>query len=211
MADSASIVGVDRNKAAAEARRRRAAEEPSVRSELLRLWRTTGDRGDGDARWADVTGWWRDAALLSRIGAALADLVDGEQPSVVIGPQSRGCLLAALTAASLGVGMIEIRKDDGPISDSDAWRSATTPPDYRDRNLTLGFPRSLLQSGERVLFVDDWIDTGGQAIGSRQLVMSAGATWLGAAVIVDGLADARLRRDLDVRSLLRGRDLWRRA
>jgi adenine phosphoribosyltransferase len=111
-------------------------------------------------------------------------------------------------AAHLGLGLIEIRKNDGPLADSESWRSRTTPPDYRDRHLRLGFPKRLLPAGERVLFVDDWIDTGGQVLGARGLVDDAGAHWIGAAVIVDDLADPRLRRDLTVRSLLRNRDLW---
>jgi adenine phosphoribosyltransferase len=200
---------VDRNKAAAEARRRLAGVESSVDAELLRRWRTTGDRGDGDTRWADVTGWWRDGGLLRRLGPALVELFDETAPTVVLGPQSRGALLGALAATALGVGLVEVRKDDGPLSDSDSWYRHTTTPDYRDRQLTLGFPRTLLQSGDRVLFVDDWIDTGSQALGARALTVQAGAEWLGAAVIVDGLTDARRRRDLDVRSLLRSRDLWR--
>jgi adenine phosphoribosyltransferase len=146
--------------------------------------------------------------LLSRLGPALADLFSEVQPNVVIATQSRGTLIGALVATHLSVGLIEIRKDDGPTADSDAWRQRTTPPDYQDRHLTLGFPKRLLSSGERVLFVDDWIDTGGQAIGALGLVQDSGAEWLGAAVIVDDLTDTRLRRDLGVRSLLRGRDVW---
>jgi len=129
------------------------------------------------------------------------------QPTVVLGTPSRGTLLGALVASHLGVGLVEIRKDEGPAADSDGWFSRTTPPDYRDRHLTLGFPRHLLQAGQQALFVDDWVDTGGQALGARGLVEDAGAHWLGVAVIVDALADSRLRRDLSVRSLLQSREL----
>ncbi len=94
------------------------------------------------------------------------------------------------------------------MADSESWRQRTTPPDYQDRHLTLGFPKRLLLTGERVLFVDDWIDTGGQAVGAKGLVDDEGADWVGASVIVDDLSDARLRRDLKVRSLLHSRDLW---
>lgn len=94
-----------------------------------------------------------------------------------------------------------------PSADSEAWFKRTTPPDYRDRHLSLGFPKSLLPAGEQVLFIDDWIDTGGQALGARGLVEDAGATWLGAAVVVDALHESQIRRDLTVRSLLRNREL----
>lgn len=197
---------MDRNKAAAEAKRRRAAQDLPAADLLVSRFPWRGDSTDR-SRWADVSGWWRDAALLRALGPALADLFSEERPTVVVGPQSRGMLLGALVAAHLGVGFVEIRKDSGPSADSDAWRVRTTPPDYRDRHLTLGFPRHLVTSGERVLFVDDWIASGGQALGTRGLVRDAGAAWLGAAVIVDGLEDARVRRELSVRALLHQRVL----
>jgi len=58
-----------------------------------------------------------------------------------------------------------------------------------------------------VLFVDDWIATGAQAEACRALVDMSGAQWTGAAVVVDGLTRAGLRRSLHVRSLLHIRDL----
>jgi adenine phosphoribosyltransferase len=197
----------DQNKAAAEARRKQSATARPIREELLRNYAENGDRTDG-WRWADVSGWWRDAALLARLGPALANLFADANPTVVVGTQSRGTLLGGLVATHLGVGLVEIRKNDGPNADSESWRHRTTPPDYRDRHLTLGFPKRLLPAGERVLFVDDWIDTGGQALGAYGLIEDAGAHWIGAAVVVDGLSEPRLRRDLTVKSLLRNRELW---
>lgn len=116
-------------------------------------------------------------------------------------------MLGALVALELGIGLVEVRKDPKPLVDSDAWLIRTTPPDYRDRNLPLGFRRVLLQAGDRVALVDDWIETGGQALASRALVEAAGATWCGAVVIVDGLTDSRIRRQLQLRSLLHVREL----
>lgn len=176
--------------------------------DLLRAgfaWR--GDRTDPDYR-ADLTGWWRDPETLGLLGPALATLnVSSEAPTVVLAPQSRGTLLGSLVAHHLGVGLVELRKHPGPAADSDAWRVRTTPPDYRDRNLELGFRKDLVKSGDKVLFVDDWIATGGQALTARALVQDAGARWLCAAVIVDGLETPAHRRQLALRSLLRLHDL----
>lgn len=196
----------NQNTAAAEARRKRSAAVRPVREDLLMNYREQGDRTDDD-RWADVTGWWRDGALLARLGPELASLFSDADATVVVGTQSRGTLLGALVAAHLGVGLIEIRKNSGPAADSEAWRYRTTPPDYRDRHLTLGYPKRLLHAGERVLLVDDWIATGGQALGAKGLVEDAGAHWIGAAVVVDALTEPRLRRDLAVKSLLHSREL----
>ena len=67
-----------------------------------------------------------------------------------------------------------------------------TPPDYQDRNLQIGLRRDLLPSTARALFVDDWIDTGGQAVAARSW-STPPPTWCGASVIVDALEDQALR------------------
>jgi len=167
------------------------------------VWRTDG--AEESAR-ADVTGWWRDPTLLKSLGPALAGL-HGERPTVVLGAQSRGSLIGALVAAHLDVGLVEARKDPGPASDSDQWLTRTTPPDYRDRHLVFGFRRTLIRSGDRVLFVDDWIDSGSTADVCKRLVLDAGANWIGAATVVDALASSRQRRELPLRALLHVRDL----
>jgi adenine phosphoribosyltransferase len=165
-----------------------------------------GDRTDPDYR-ADVTGWWRDSVLLGELGDALATLHAGSNPTVVIGTQSRGSLLGVLTATALGIGFAEIRKNPSRGADSDSWWETSTIPDYRDRHLDLGLRRSLLHSGDRALFVDDWIATGAQAIASKRLVEMSGAAWVGASVVVDGLAESAVRRQLDLKSLVHIRDL----
>jgi adenine phosphoribosyltransferase len=53
---------------------------------------------------ARPTGWWADASILRRLGPVLAELFTDLQPTLVIGPQSRGTLLGALVAVHLGVG-----------------------------------------------------------------------------------------------------------
>jgi adenine phosphoribosyltransferase len=126
---------------------------------------------------------------------------------VVLGPVSRGSLLGALTAAALGVGFVEMRKAMGSAVDGDRWVWRTTAPDYRDRQQVFGFRRQLLRPGDRVLMVDDWIDTGATALAARGLVADCGARWIGAACIVDALTEPQLRHELPVRALLDVRQL----
>jgi adenine phosphoribosyltransferase len=115
--------------------------------------------------------------------------------------------VGALTAAAVGVGFVELRKDRGPVTDSDRWVSRTTGPDYQDRHVVFGFRRRLVRAGDRVLMVDDWADTGATARTAKELVEECGAQWIGAACIVDGLTDPRLRHDLPLRALLDVRQL----
>lgn len=177
-----------------------------LRERLKRTFRWVYDP-DRDTDSADIAGWWRDPTVLRSIGAALAELAAETSPEVVLAPQSRGTLLGPLVASQLGIGMIELRKSPGQAADSDAWLVARTPPDYRDRNLPMGIRADLLDPGVRVLFVDDWVDTGGQLRAAHTITALARAHWCGAAVAVDALADARLRHELGVRSLLNVREL----
>ena len=182
------------------------ATTPELRAQLRSAFTWRGDRWD-DSYLADVTGWWRDPKLLVQLGPALAELHRHREPTVILGLQSRGSLLGPLVAQSLGVGFVEVRKEPSPAADSDDWVEVTTPPDYRDRHLTLGFRRRLVVPEDRVLLVDDWIDTGGQALGTRALVTEVGASWIGVAVVVDALSDHAIRRDLSVKCLVHMREL----
>lgn len=181
-------------------------DETDLRARLQRAFVWLGDRTD-EHRYAEVSTWWRDAELLRDISASLAGLFHDNDVTAVMGVEARGFILGPLVATTLHVGFIEIRKDPSGASDSDRWLRKTTPPDYRDRNLTLGVRRDLINSNDRVLLVDDWIDTGGQAIGARRIVDDVGATWVGTAVIIDALESHATRRDLAVKSLMHHREL----
>ena len=180
------------------------ASPATVRAELLRAFTWRDSAGE---QYADITGWWRDAGLLSLLGPALARLFPEAEPTVVLGLDSRGSLVGPLVALHLGLGFVEVRKNRTPAGDNDQWVRRTTPPDYHDRHLELGFRRSLIRSSDRVLVVDDWIATGSQARTVRAMVDEIGATWAGFGCIVDALDDSRIRRDLRLRSLLHLRDL----
>jgi adenine phosphoribosyltransferase len=157
--------------------------------------------------YADYSLWWRQPAILQSVGPALANLFADATPTVVMGTVSRGSLLGPLVANHMGIGFTEVRKGTDRASHDDPWLTRLTPPDYRDRHLELAIRKSQLGPGDRVLLVDDWIASGGQAIACRQLTADAGASWVGAAVIVDGLEKSATRRELNVRSLLHLREL----
>jgi adenine phosphoribosyltransferase len=159
---------------------------------------------------ADCSGWWRDSSVIAGIGPALADLFRDTEPTVILGTESHGFLLGPLVARHLSIGFAAVRKEPERASNEEVWLVRRTPPDYRDRHLDLAVRRSVLRSGDRVLFIDEWASTGGQAKACKQLVNDAEATWLGAAVVVDALENSADRRMLNLRSLLHLRELDRR-
>lgn len=177
-----------------------------VRSALRAAVRSRYDP-ESEQSYVDTDGWYADPSILSALGGALSSLFAQAAPTVVVGPASSGYLLGALTAEHLAVPFVRARKDPARASDSDRWRSRTTPPDYRDRHLQLGWRDRLIRPGDRVLAVDDLVDTGGQLFAIRAVVDDIGATWVGASVVLDNLTRHEVRRDLGVRALLNGRDI----
>jgi adenine phosphoribosyltransferase len=164
------------------------------------------DPGDWcDHLLTDRSGWWRDPVILDRIGPALAALASGA-PTVVVAPATSGFLLGPLVARALGVGFVEAYRDlSGPeLADDLITRSGG--PGHDGRPVVLGVRARHLGPDDRVLVVDDWIETGAQLAALAEIVAAAGARYLGAAVIVDG-AQQSVRDRLAVRGLVREADL----
>jgi adenine phosphoribosyltransferase len=155
---------------------------------------------------SDVSGWWRDPAILAGVGAALADLFAAERPTVVVSPEVTGFLLGPLVAAALGVGFVEAYKDarDRLVPVEMLW--GRSEPDYRGRVLSLGVRAARLAADDRALVVDDWSVTGAQVGALRAALRPAGVPVVGAAVIVDGCRPSTAAA-LGVRGLLRPADL----
>jgi adenine phosphoribosyltransferase len=157
-------------------------------------------RWRGPAKYADVSGWWADPEILRRLGPALAELHRHDDPTVVAGVEATGFLLGPLVAVALGVGFVEIRKAKSEAEEVRGIVSRTTPPDYAHRDLTLIVHRRL-ETRERVLVVDEWIETGANATAAKRLIEDLGCEFVGVAVVVDA-TDNRTRRALNVRSVI---------
>ncbi|MCE7005221.1 phosphoribosyltransferase [Kibdelosporangium philippinense] len=138
---------------------------------------------------ADVWAVFRDPAAFGEIIAALADPFGGARITTVAGIESRGFLLGGAVAVALNVGFTAIRKS-GSIFPGPKVRRVTSA-DYRGNDTELLMQRDALAPGDRVLMVDDWIETGSQAIAAQSMIAECGATLVGIAVVIDGLPDAR--------------------
>jgi adenine phosphoribosyltransferase len=158
---------------------------------------------------ADVWRWFDEPELLRSIAAALVDPFR-EGATKVAGIESRGFILGTACALELGVGFVPIRKGAGLLPGPKAV--VETSADYRGGRQLLRVQRAALRDGDRVLLVDDWIETGSQAAGARALVEECGATFLGVATIVDQLPADPGERPVRVHALLPrellGEDAW---
>ncbi len=154
---------------------------------------------------ADVWRVFRDAEAFQQVVAAMVAPFGQESITAVAGIESRGFLLGGAAAVRLGVGFIAVRKS-GSLFPGDKLR-VTTGRDYRGHQHELLVQRESVRTGDRVLMVDDWAETGNQARAVQQLIGSCGGTFVGASVMVDQL-DAATRTELTkVVSLVRFIDL----
>ena len=149
---------------------------------------------------ADVWAVFRDARALAAVVAALAEPYRGEKVDAVCGVESRGFLLGAAVAVELGAGFLPVRKGTGMFPGEKAF--GQTAPDYRGLRHTLRLQRTAVGAGDRVLLVDDWVQTGAQATTVRALIEESGGAWLGCSVLVDQLSPEARKELAPVHSVL---------
>ncbi|MFI2209674.1 phosphoribosyltransferase family protein [Streptomyces sp. NPDC020141] len=154
---------------------------------------------------ADVWAVFRDAGALAAVVAALVEPFRNERITAVCGIESRGFLLGGAAAVELGVGFVPVRKGEGLLPGDTVTRRAS--PDYRDLRHTLRLQRSSLGPGDRVLLIDDWIETGSRAAAVRSMAEECGADRAGCGVVVDQLAAARRDALGALHGLVAARDL----
>ncbi|QWW20474.1 adenine phosphoribosyltransferase [Schaalia sp. 19OD2882] len=129
---------------------------------------------------------FRDITPLLANGPAFKELVDllaehyEGRIDAVAGLESRGFVLAAPLATTLGIGMLTIRKAGklpGPVIGVDYCL------EYGTARMELR-PDSV-EVGSRVLVLDDVLATGGTAAASAQLLRQAGAEVVAIAVLLE--------------------------
>jgi adenine phosphoribosyltransferase len=108
-----------------------------------------------------------DTELFNRIVSELAVPFKGEVTKIA-GIESRGFLLGAAVAARLEVGFVAIRKSEGlyPGPTFDARSSS----DYRGHMHTFRIQQASVSSADHVGLVDDWFETGSQAVIAKGLI-----------------------------------------
>ncbi|WP_020574495.1 hypothetical protein [Actinopolymorpha alba] len=153
---------------------------------------------------ADVWEIFRDPSALTAVVKGLVEPFKDDGITAVCGIESRGFALGVATAIQLGAGFVPVRKQAGLLPGEKITRQ--TAPDYRGVCHELRLQRGSLTPSDRVLMVDDWIETGSQAAAVKSMVDECGSHWAGCSVIVDETNDDR-RMMLGVRGLVTAADL----
>jgi adenine phosphoribosyltransferase len=173
----------------------------AAREQLLRQFRWINGH-------ADIWAAFRHGPTFATLVAALAESAQDlavDTVDTVVGVESRGFLLGGAVAARLGIGFVAVRKAGALFPGPKLARR--TEPDYRANTTELLVQRAAFAAGDRVVLVDDWLQTGSQARAVRDLVTECGAELVGCAVLVDDLADAARDQLPPVHGVLRGHEL----
>jgi adenine phosphoribosyltransferase len=142
---------------------------------------------------ADVLGMLTDRGVLRRAAAALAEPFADSGIDKVAALEARGFILGAAVALELDAGFVAVRKP-GSIHPGPKAR-IVTKPSWRGRPVTLEVQRAAIEQGDRLLVVDDWAETGSQALAAKQLIEECGGEYAGLTMLVDQLPD-ELRDEL---------------
>ncbi|HEY3050668.1 MAG TPA: phosphoribosyltransferase family protein [Gaiellaceae bacterium] len=154
---------------------------------------------------ADIVGLFADAELLAGAIDALAEPFAREGVTKVAGIEARAFILGGGVARSLGAGFVAVRKQGSIHPGAKAER--TTAPDWRGYENVLRVQRETLGRDDKILLVDDWAETGSQAIAARALIEDCGATYAGLSLLVDQLSDDVRRSLVPVRAVVRAEEL----
>ncbi len=141
---------------------------------------------------ADISPLLGNAAVFHEAVERIAGLFPDVTFDKVAGLEAKGFILGSAVAFRLGVGLIPIRKKgklEHPVY-------AQKYLDYSRSEKTLEIHRDALADGERVLLIDDWVQTGGALRAAISLVKQCGGVVLGIGVLVDDTPD-EVKRELE--------------
>ena len=158
-----------------------------------------------DGGHADVWRVFGDGEAFAAVVAGLVEPWRASNIAKVCGIESRGFILGGAAACALGVGFVAIRKQGNLFPGRK--RRIETAPDYRGIRHGLQIQQESIHTGDRILLVDDWIESGSQATAARELIEACGGVLAGVAVMVDQLDDAQRAKVPAITSILTARDL----
>lgn len=96
----------------------------------------------------------------------------------IVAPESMGFILGSAMALKLKKGFVPVRKG-GKLPTVKKHIVSSSFTDYTKQKNTFEMNETLINAGDRVLIVDDWIEAGGQVKGIIKLLEKQGAEIIG--------------------------------
>jgi len=128
----------------------------------------------------DLTTLMKNAEAFACVLNSLSNTSEKLNPTVVVGIEARGFILAPAVAHHLGVGFVPVRK---PGKLSYHVERVSYALEYGED--TVEVHKDAVGKGDRVVIIDDLLATGGTALAARQLMEKLGAEVVGAGFVVE--------------------------
>jgi adenine phosphoribosyltransferase len=128
----------------------------------------------------DITTLLKDAAAFKEAVDEMIEPYRDEKIDIVVGMESRGFIFSAPMSYQLGAGLVPVRKLGKLPAETITVEYAL---EYGSN--TLEIHRDSIQSGQRVLIVDDLLATGGTVRGTIELVERLKGEVVGLAFLVE--------------------------
>ena len=144
----------------------------------------------------DITPLMADGKVFKSACDEIISFCKGKGAQLIAGPESRGFIFGCPAASELGIGFVPIRK---PNKLPREVISETYDLEYGHN--TLCMHKDAIKQGQKVVIIDDLLDTGGTMKAAIKLVESLGGIVVGLAFLVELLP-------LKGRELLSGYDIF---
>jgi len=128
----------------------------------------------------DITPLLRDPAALQQTYKAIASQYNEDEVDLVVGAESRGFIFGVGVALMLNKGFVPIRK---PGKLPSTVHKQTYDLEYGTD--TLEIHQDAITTGQRVLFIDDLLATGGTAKAATELVKKCGGKVVGCSFVIE--------------------------
>ncbi len=126
-----------------------------------------------------------DTTLMSQIGEEFARLFQDQQVTKVITIESSGIAPSFMCAHVLEVPLIFARKKKSVTMNQDNVYSSKVYSFTKKEYSEVTVSKDLIQQGDRVLLVDDFLANGEAASGLAKIVEQAGATVVGIGIVIE--------------------------
>jgi adenine phosphoribosyltransferase len=128
----------------------------------------------------------------------LADAVSEHKPDVLAGIESRGFLVAAPLALSLGLGFVMVRKR-GKLP----GKTIPFTYDLEYGTDTIEIQANAIEPGQRVVILDDLLATGGTMRAASDLIRQVGGDARGGACIIElAFLNGRAKQNMPMTTLI---------
>jgi len=150
----------------------------------------------------DLTTLMKDAVAFKLVLNALTHSCKALKPTIIVGIEARGFILAPAIAHQLDVGFVPIRKP-GKLP----WQTEKISYALEYGEDTIEIHKDAVTAEDRVVIIDDLLATGGTALAAKHLLRKLGANIVGAGFVVElDFLDGRKKLlegdDLDVYSVI---------